>query len=71
MKDINTNIERLGSSMMTRSHNLATSVGSVFTLKRWIWQQQDATSSSDENDSKEGSGNNFCLSFIGILFATA
>ena len=35
---------------MQRSHTLATSVGSVFTLKRWMWQSPN--NSSDDNESK-------------------
>lgn len=45
-QSINTNIERLGTSVMNRSHTLATSVGSVFTL-RWL----RSTNSDNESDS--------------------
>nr|CAB3263440.1 leucine-rich repeat and immunoglobulin-like domain-containing nogo receptor-interacting protein 3 [Phallusia mammillata] len=53
MQDINTNIEKLGSSVMHRSHNLATSVGSVFTLRRWMWQTQNNSSDNESRDSDD------------------
>nr|XP_002131523.1 leucine-rich repeat and immunoglobulin-like domain-containing nogo receptor-interacting protein 3 [Ciona intestinalis] len=50
MQDININIEKLSSSMVQRSHTLASSVGSVFTLKRWMQQQNSSDTESRESD---------------------
>ncbi|XP_076808449.1 uncharacterized protein LOC143451629 [Clavelina lepadiformis] len=54
MQDINTNIEKLGTSVMHRSHNLASSVGSVFTLKRWMWQNPSDTESRNSDEQLAG-----------------
>nr|XP_039264891.1 uncharacterized protein LOC120340645 [Styela clava] len=51
-QSINTNIEKLGTSVMNRSHNLATSVGSVFTL-RWL---RNANSDNDSDSDLESAG---------------
>lgn len=60
MQNINSNIERIGSSALRKSHNIATSVGSVLTLKRWTaaqqqqQQQQPRSSTTDDDEAATG-----------------
>uniref|UniRef100_H2ZC69 Ig-like domain-containing protein n=1 Tax=Ciona savignyi TaxID=51511 RepID=H2ZC69_CIOSA len=50
IQDININIEKLSTSMVQRSQTLASSVGSVFTLKRWMQQQNASDNESRDSD---------------------
>lgn len=50
LQSINSNIERLGTSVISRSHNLASSVGSVFTLR---WLKYGASDNESDSDSEQ------------------